>query len=129
MAWTLHGLGYLAYRQGDFREAHSLLMESLSMFRAMTYPFGILRTLDRLAGLAVAQGQMARAVRLLGAVKALLDVSGVEVAVSEQKENESYETSARSVLGLKAFTEEWEAGQAMTLEQAIEYALEENTAA
>jgi predicted ATPase len=123
VAWTLHGLGYLACRQGDFREAHSQLVDSLSMFRDMASTFGILRTLDRLAGLAVAQGQMTRAVRLLGAVKALIDARGVQVAVSEQQENESYETAARSVLGLEAFTQEWETGQAMTLEQAIEYAL------
>lgn len=123
VAWTLHGLGYLAYCQGDFGAAHLLLMDSLSMFRDMAHTFGILRTLDRLAGLAVAQGQMARAVRLLGAVKAMLDARGVQSAVSEQQENESYETTARSVLGPTAFTEEWETGQAMTLEQAMEYAL------
>jgi len=40
---------------------------------------------------------------------------------------ESYITKARKALGTEAFQKVWEAGQAMTLEEAIEYALEETS--
>jgi predicted ATPase/DNA-binding SARP family transcriptional activator len=123
VAWTLHGLGYLALRQADVGAARSLLAQSLSMFLDMAHTIGLLRSLDRFAGLAAAQGQMLRAVRLLGAAAAQRDARGVQSAASEQEENKSYETAARSALRPKEFAEEWEAGQALTIEQAIEYAL------
>src|SRR5262249_62414755 len=67
VAWGLHGLGYAASRLGDFPAARSLLTESLRMFQEMETFHGPDLTLQRLGGLALAEGQMQRARGLLAA--------------------------------------------------------------
>jgi hypothetical protein len=70
--------------------------------------------------------QVERGARLLGAVEGMLQSMGV---VLERLEREPYERSvqqARPKLGRAAFESAWQEGHAMTLEQAIAYALEED---
>jgi hypothetical protein len=64
-----------------------------------------------------------RSVRLLSAANALLEAMG---AVPEASERLPYEQSvayARSDLGEERFDKAWDEGRAMSLEQAVEYAL------
>lgn len=121
VAWTLHGLGFVATRQGDFVGARDLLTESLTTFREMEYTFGLVRGLLRLGGLAVAQGQRERAARLFGVT--LGAATGALAEKAAQQEFNREVTVVRSALGEEAFAAAWAEGQAMSLEQAIVYAL------
>jgi hypothetical protein len=77
------------------------------------------------AGLARALGQLGRAARLSGAVEALRETIGSRLEQEEQTEHERTISAARSGLDESRFNELWREGQAMTLEQAVAYALEE----
>jgi tetratricopeptide (TPR) repeat protein len=128
VAWVLHGIGYAAYRQGDFPAARSRLADSLRMFREMEYTGGLVRTLERLGGLAVAQGEMERAGRLLAAAASQRATTGGRTALSPPQEVEGDVAAVRAALDAEAFAAAWAEGQAMTLEQAVRYALETDDA-
>jgi non-specific serine/threonine protein kinase len=125
VAWVLHGIGYVAYRQGDFPVACSRLAESLTLFREMDYTGGLVRTLDRVGGLAVARGEMERAARLLAAAASQRAATGGRTALAPPEEFERDVAVVRADLGPAAFAAAWAEGQAMTLAEAIEYALQE----
>jgi ATP/maltotriose-dependent transcriptional regulator MalT len=123
-AWVLHGIGYVAYRQGDFPAARSRLAESLTLFREMEYTGGLIRTLERFCGLAVAQGELERAARLLAAVASQRAATGARTALAPPQEWERDVAAVRAGVGAEAFATAWAEGQAMTLQRAIEYALQ-----
>lgn len=75
--------------------------------------------------MAHAQVQPQCAVTLLAAAQALREVLGLQRASCERADYERELTASRAALGEEAFGASWTQGQAMTLEQAIEYALAE----
>ena len=100
------------------------LDESLAILRERGYTWGVAACLSGLAGVASAQDQAERAVRLFGAVEALRETVPAAVAHVHQVEQARDMCAARAQLDARAFTAAWTEGQAMTLEQAIAYALE-----
>jgi LuxR family maltose regulon positive regulatory protein len=125
VAWTTHGLGFVAYRQGDFPAARSLLIESLRLFREMEYMGGLVLTVERLGGLAAAQGQMQRAARLLAAGANQRAATGAQAALATQQEFERDVAAVRAGLEEEAFAAAWAVGQAMTMQEVMEYALQD----
>jgi hypothetical protein len=73
-----------------------------------------------MAAVAGRRSQPVRAARLAGAVNALHPVSGWWVP------SDDFLTAVRSSLDPAIWEREWEVGQAMGLEEAISYALEES---
>jgi hypothetical protein len=83
------------------------------------------RALGGLAGAAVLAADYQRAARLFGALAAIRELSGItEAAGSFRAINETDEAVARAALDDDTFEAAWSEGRAMTLEQAIAYALE-----
>jgi DNA-binding NarL/FixJ family response regulator len=127
LAWTLHHLGYIAQRQGDQADATRLFAESLSLEKALDHKPGIARCLVGLGGLAIAQDQSLekaqQAVRLFGAAKALLANAGAQLEPVDEREYQAGLAAARARLSPTAFESAWAAGQALTLEQAMDEAL------
>jgi hypothetical protein len=78
-----------------------------------------------MAGVAAGLGEWQRAARLLGATAGLLESMGGVLDPDWQADVDRYEAATRSTLGEEAFAEAWAEGQAMSLEQAVEYALHE----
>ncbi len=72
----------------------------------------------------MAQGQAEKAVRLFGAGAALRASIGSVIDPADQPEYESKITSLRAKLGEERFAAVWDEGRALTLEQAVAYALE-----
>jgi hypothetical protein len=73
-----------------------------------------------------ARGQPERGVRLFGASEALrISVSGPTWS-AERAAFESNLAAARAMLDQSAWEAAWEQGKSMSMEQAIEYALEES---
>jgi hypothetical protein len=77
-----------------------------------------------IASLWMAQGFAARAVRLFGAAQGVLNKLDASLGV-EQRRYDRYLAAARAQLDEPAFAQAWAEGQAMTLEQAVVYALED----
>jgi tetratricopeptide (TPR) repeat protein len=124
IAFTLNDLGNVALAQGDYERAEALYEESLAIFQELGSQWGIANALKKFAKLAGVKGQRERAARLLGAAEALREAIGAPMHLPERSDYEQIVTELRSALGDEAFAVAWEEGRAMTLEQAIAYALE-----
>ncbi|UCC63855.1 MAG: tetratricopeptide repeat protein, partial [Anaerolineae bacterium] len=122
IANSLNNLGNVVRAQGDYTEAHSLYKQSLTINRELGDPRAIAYLLEDIGGLAAMQGQAERALRLFGAAAALRETSGVLLSSTERDKLEQMLGPARQALGEAAASVVAE-GQAMPLEQAIEYAL------
>jgi hypothetical protein len=72
---------------------------------------------------AAEMGRLERAARLLGAAEALRKAIGASVYEVDRADHERAAASIRSGSGAKGLDRAWAEGRAMTLEQAIEYAL------
>jgi non-specific serine/threonine protein kinase len=117
-------LGQLALRQGDHATARARYVASLE--HQQGWP-ALQWTIDALAGLAVvaaARGQAGRTLRLAGASSALSEAAGLRLSEAERAVMERASVSARATLGDRQADAEWAAGQALTVDQAIAYALE-----
>jgi ATP/maltotriose-dependent transcriptional regulator MalT len=82
-----------------------------------------------LAAVTGARGELRRAARLLGAAEALLEAAGVPVYVTaDHNLHQRVTSAAHERLGERAWTVACDEGRAMTFEQAVEYALEDDEA-
>jgi non-specific serine/threonine protein kinase len=92
----------------------------------LDYSAGICGGLEGLAAAAALDGEAQRAAQLLGAAAALHESVGFVLEPDQALVVDPAVDRARTQLGEEAFAATWEAGRALTLEQAIAYALEEN---
>jgi len=123
IAFNLRNLGYDALEQHDQDRAQAYFADGLTLSRDLNHRWVIGECLEGLGVVARNQGQYDRAARLLGAAGAVLDPIGNTRQPEEQAALEERTAATRLSLGDAAFDEAWTHGQAMTLEQAVEYAL------
>ena len=124
VAHLVGNLGAVALAEGDNGAATSLIVGSLVLVRELGYRPGIVACLTRFAAVAVALGKPGRAAKLSGAVGRVLETSDVRIDAVDERIYEQYLGRAREQLGEEEFEKSWAEGQAMELEEAIEYALE-----
>jgi predicted ATPase/Tfp pilus assembly protein PilF len=123
---TLVSLGLVAWKERDVLRARAVYAESLAMRRETGDKPGIADCLDGLAWAAAMQEQPARAARLLGAGQALRDATGAARRELDMRTRHDQLTAGlRGTLGEAAFAAALEEGQAMPLERAVAYAMEE----
>jgi non-specific serine/threonine protein kinase len=123
----MHGcLGYVAQHQGDYERAEALTMEALAQLRELHLTYGIAPHLLALAGPVGAKGQAERAARLLGAGEALFEAMEVEPQAGDQLAADRYVTALREQLDEATFEAARAEGRAMSLEEAVAYALGED---
>ena len=80
--------------------------------------------------MAATRGQPAtaeRAARLFGAAEGLLEATGGGLAAADEAERDRYVALTREQLDESAFGAAWAEGRAMTMEQAVAYALDAYT--
>jgi predicted ATPase/DNA-binding SARP family transcriptional activator len=123
----LGGLGHVARVLGDDRRARALYQESLLLRRDVGDPFALTQSLEDLAALAGGQGQARRATQLLGAAQAQCEAIGASPPVADPAEYDRTVAAARGALGEEAFAAAWATGRALSLDEAITYALDDNT--
>jgi non-specific serine/threonine protein kinase len=122
---ALLALGCLALEEGDRARAGELLQEGARLLREVAAP-GLHHILGYLGQRAIARGQFARGLRLLAtaaAAHAENVVFSILLASDHPAEREAAIATTRSALGEETFAAAWAEGQAMTLEQALDYAL------
>jgi len=120
----LSNLGGLALAEGDYETAVSLYTQRLSWARQHGNTAQILSGFANLSGVLRLLRKPQRAAQLMGAMDVLSDNFGVKLQPSEQSEFNRYVALVREQLGAEAFETLRREGRAMTLEQAIAYALE-----
>jgi predicted ATPase/DNA-binding SARP family transcriptional activator len=123
IAYSLECFGNVACTHGDYGAARVLYEESLAISRELGDRF-IAKSLAVFANLAATQNQPERAVRLWGAEEALRQTLGFPLSANRQKAYDRNLTAAREALGEETYAAAWEQGRAMTLEHAIEEALQ-----
>jgi non-specific serine/threonine protein kinase len=119
-AWRL---GDVLCMQGDYAAARTLLIECLETAWELGDKFLAMSSLEYLAWLAHSQGQSERAARLYGTADVLRTTFGYTFSPSDQNKYAPRTTAVRAALSDDAFATAWESGRAMTMAQAIEYAL------
>ena len=122
----LVNLGWVPLHGGDYRKAKALFGESLKLSNEYGNKNGMAMSLAGFAGILAMLGKPEQAARLFGAVEALLESIGMagRMDPSDQKEVDHYVAVVRAQLDEAAFAKAWATGHAMTLEQAIEFVLE-----
>jgi non-specific serine/threonine protein kinase len=123
IAFALRCAGDLALQQSDYGRAAAFFMESLIRCRDVGDRWVSQGCLEGLAGVASAQGHFTRAARLVGAAEVLNESLGYRRHPRYQASYDQHVASTSAALGDAAFVAARAEGQAMTLEQAIEYAL------
>jgi predicted ATPase/DNA-binding CsgD family transcriptional regulator len=124
---ALYKLGLLALTERDLDRANEYFREGLSLADevrdVINAPYFV-KGLGQVAGL---RGQAAFAIRLLGAAETALRATGSAPYryIPDQALQDRIFAAARDALGEAAFDEGWRRGQSMTLEQAVEYALDQ----
>ena len=120
---ALDRLTQLAIRQGDYDRASAYLLECLRLRQIAGPSLGLGETLELCSWLAHVRGQPRQAVRLWAAAQSYR-ASIVLVRRPHELVSDKHISDARATLSPATFTAAWESGQALTLEQAIAYALE-----
>jgi predicted ATPase len=125
--WSLRDMGYAALRQGDYDRAAALFRESITFSLEHGITRFIFLSIAGLAGVAGAQGGSERAAKLFGASEAMLEAAGIKELERDVKaEVDRDVAAARAQLDEEAWAKAWEEGRAMSMEEAIEYALQES---
>jgi len=117
-------LALVARRQGKYRESADLFTEALIASSQLGDVLVMPRALAGLAGSAADATEYQRAARLFGAVDAFREVQGTREMTHWRDISNGDLGTVRNALGDDAFTAIWAEGRAMTLKQAIAYALE-----
>jgi predicted ATPase/DNA-binding SARP family transcriptional activator/DNA-binding CsgD family transcriptional regulator len=123
LQWGLNNVGWAALLQGDNQRAEASFEESLTLCLELGDSLTPPKCLEGLACKFEAEGQAERAVRLFGAAEALREAVGSEHMPEEDAWSEPYLAAARARLDEASWEEAWTEGGAMSMEQAIEFAL------
>ena len=122
-AWALRNLGLVALRRGDHKQTATFCGESLTLAREIGNVWQVEQNLMGLAGAAAIGKQHGRAARLFAAAEAFRKSLGRHRSPVDQADYDKRVDSTRAGLRNTAFAAAWAEGKAMTLEEAIGYAL------
>ena len=120
---SLNNLGYTAYRQGDYMLAQRYYEQSLEIWRTYGNLQYIALSLQGFAEVSAMRFHWKRAVQLWAAADAFRRQSGAELSANEQQALDRDLSAARHAIGGERFDTAWHLGAAMTVDEAVEYAL------
>ena len=112
---------------GRLAEARVHFAESLGLFAALDYKYGIAYVLEGLADAAAIDGKAQYALWLGGAAAALRESTGAAAGAEFRARHERHQSQARRALSSRVATHAWEAGRELAPSQAIAAALSEPT--
>jgi predicted ATPase/DNA-binding CsgD family transcriptional regulator len=129
-AMCLMNIGLAALTQGDYERAATALHNGLTLARDLDHKLVIQYCAIGLAAVAASRGWPIRAARLWGAAQGMSETYGTRFTRASRAviDYEGRVAAARSQLEESAWTTAWAEGRAMSPEQAIEYALEQEPA-
>ena len=121
----LYNLGWIALIQDDLGRAAALYRGSLSLSWETGLNQLVQCALEGFACLAGAKGETQRAAQLWGAAQTLHETKSIPRDTDFLAEADARISAVRSGMGEQAWEEAWSKGRAMTLDEAVSYALEE----
>ena len=125
ITFALYCLGRVAQSRVDYASARSFYREALATCRVIndqhhTVPI----LLGAFADLVTTQFQMERGIQLFGALATVYDQARLFRSPIERIDHDQAIATARAALGEEAFAASWELGKKMTLDEAVENAIE-----
>lgn len=124
IADSLNNLGIIAESMNDRETARSFLNQGLTLYQELGDKGGTAYSLEAFAALATTEGKLDRAARLWGAAEQLRETIGSPLPPAERGEYEQKVAEARTAFGEENFAPLWAEGRALTMEEAIEFAIE-----
>lgn len=121
MGFALNGLGLLALARGDVQEGSRHFAEALRIRHGLGEKLEQAITMEDTAALSAAAGDRVVTLTLSAAAAVLRESIGAQQREGDPAGRDL--TSARRALGERAAAAAWEAGAAMTADQAVAYAL------
>jgi hypothetical protein len=122
-AATKRMLGYALVNLGQCAEAAGMIRESLVVSRAMGDRQAVAAGVAAFAALALGRGDPRRAARLLGASEAITAAIHMPLIYWDVDQVRRNVAVLRARLDEATLNVEWAAGRAMTIDDAVEYAL------
>ena len=119
----LSELGHVARTLGKIKDAKDLYRQSLTRFQDQGHRPAIAHQLECFAFIAIAEEEPERAVKLFGAAEALRERINAEMQDLEYMEYDNAIMRIRSLFEDGEFALLWAQGRALTMEQAIQFAL------
>jgi predicted ATPase/class 3 adenylate cyclase len=123
LSMNLNNLGMVALYEQDWAAALALFTESLEIKWELGAREGSAWGLEGLAGVAAGLNQPERAARLFAAAEAVREAIGAPADAGVCDLYVPLKAAARDALGEETFAAAWAEGRAMSLAQAVEYAL------
>jgi predicted ATPase/class 3 adenylate cyclase len=123
IAFALRLTGHAVRLQGDLERATGLYRESLALFKEVGDKYIATECIEGLALVASAQGCSERAARLFGVAEVARETFGIMTPRPEAGDQEQFWAAIRERPEGTAFAAAWTEGQAMTVEEAVDYAL------
>ena len=117
-------LGFVALSRNDPDRAEDLCVEAIRELQERAQASGVIHTLDILASVAAAKGEIRKAARLWGAAAGSREDPCAPWLPEDRELIEPHIDAARTRLEEATWREEWEKGRSMNLDQAVGYALE-----
>lgn len=120
ISWTLLRLGKLARGEGDVSAAADLFRHGLTVAGERGDRLAAAECLEGLAGTIVrSPGGPERAAELLGTAHAMRELTKAPVPIADRPRHQQDIDTVGELLGEPAFTDAWEAGQALTVEEVL----------
>ncbi len=124
--WCRSHLGYLALCEGNLTKAHDIFTETAREFFKDKNEIGVVFNLEGIAGLYVAMGKTEIAAQLIGWADATRGKINDSRPLFEQADVDKIIAACLEKMGEVAFSDAYDQGQNMTLDEAVAYALPEN---
>jgi tetratricopeptide (TPR) repeat protein len=121
---ALNEIGRAECDEGHHDLALKHFAEGMSILHGLGNRPDVIESLEGLAGVAAATAAPRRATRLWGAADALRQETGNARTVHESIAYERQVKSVRAILTGEAFDQPWDEGRAMSLDDAVRYALD-----
>jgi tetratricopeptide (TPR) repeat protein len=125
LGYPTRRLAQLAWREGDFENAISLCNESLRLNSEVGDRRAVICCVAGFAAIATAQRKFERATTLMSAVETQLASMGIRLIYMDNMEYKRNLDVLRAKLDQKTFIKSWAKGKALSLDEAIAFALEE----
>ena len=120
----LRQLGIVALADGRREQAEALLRDGLAHARRGNFQLVLVWLIEGLARALSARGEFVQAATLLGATENLLERLAIVPVGPKRASRDQAVTAARAGLAEEAFGRAWADGQAMSLAETLDYALE-----
>jgi non-specific serine/threonine protein kinase len=124
--WTSVHLGYVAVQEGNLKEAYDIFAKTVEEFQKDESESGVVFTLEGMAGLAVSVHKHGRAACLIGWADVTRQKTNDPRPFIEQADVDKIIAACIIKMGEAAFSDAYDEGQKMTLDEVVAYALKDN---